>query len=146
MKIVKKGGASDTLFGDFFCQIHVGGTPLGRNAKNTSPPTSPTLRIYNGLKEPTLGVGGRRFAHFFRSPCSQQGETNRASREAIVEGGGGLEGGGGTHDGAGYGEGHEGSLREHGVHTKVDMVYTPLDRTIQDQFMFQHRSPQLART
>ena len=38
-------------------------------------------------------VGCRRQAFrtfiFFRSPCSQQGETNPASREAIVEGGGG---------------------------------------------------------
>ena len=135
-----------SIFLIFKKKADVGCTPLGRNAKNASPPTPPTLRHYNSLKEPTLMSEAGVSHIFIRSACSQQGETNRASREAIVEGGGGLEGGGGIHDGAGYGERHEGSLREHGVHTKVDMVYTPLDRTIQDQFMFQHRSLQLART
>ena len=96
MKIVKKGGASDTFLGVIFYQIHVGGTPLGRNAKNASPPTSPTLRIYNGLTEPTFSVGGQRGAPSFfmggqaRPPCP-------APQEAIVEGGGGLGGRGGIH-------------------------------------------------
>ena len=40
-------------------------------------------------------------------------------------GGGGLEGDGVSHDSAGYGEKHEGSLTEHEVCTKVDLVYTP---------------------
>ena len=81
-----------------------------------------------------------------RSACSQQGDTNRAVPEAIVEGGGGLKGDGFSHDGAGYGEKHEGILTEYEVCTKVHLVCTPQERMILDHIMFQLISHQLART